>query len=67
MDGDVTLFESRAIARYIAQKYAGRGTSLLPPLGDFLHLGQFEQAASIEQANFDSFASGIAGELVFTP
>lgn len=28
-DGDLTLFESRAIIRYYAEKYAGQGTNLL--------------------------------------
>jgi len=62
-DGFV-LYESRAIGRYIALKY-GKGSSLLPPSSDIKATALFEQAASIEQFNFDPFASGIVGEKVF--
>ncbi|GJJ09680.1 hypothetical protein Clacol_003904 [Clathrus columnatus] len=67
VDGDITLFESRAIARYIAVKYADRGTPLIPPTTDLVAFAKFEQAASIEQSNFDVYASGIAAELFFKP
>lgn len=67
VDGDITLFESRAIARYIAIKYADRGASLIPSTTDLIATAKFEQAASIEQSNFDVFASGIASELIFKP
>ncbi|KAJ7097165.1 thioredoxin-like protein [Mycena belliarum] len=54
-DDGFVLYESRAICRYIEEKYAGQGTPLVPidPKGKAL----FEQAASIEFANFDPFAS----------
>ena len=35
--------------------------------GDTEALGKFEEAASVEQNNFDPFASGIAAEMVFKP
>jgi len=55
------VYESRAIARYIAAKY-GKG-KLIPT--DLKELALFEQAASIEQNNFDPYASGIGAEKVF--
>lgn len=67
VDGETSIFESRAIARYIAIKYADRGTPLIPPTSDLVATAKFEQAASIEQSNFDVFASGIAAEMVFKP
>ncbi|KAF8516177.1 glutathione transferase [Hysterangium stoloniferum] len=66
-DGLTQIFESRAISRYIAQKYAARGAPLIPSPKDLQKWARFEQAASIEQADFDVYASGIAGELVFGP
>ncbi|KAG8923995.1 hypothetical protein FRC00_005629, partial [Tulasnella sp. 408] len=59
--------ESRAITRYIASKYADQGTKLLPDPSDAKAVALFEQAAAIEQANFDPYASGIAAEKVFNP
>lgn len=64
MDEDgFQLFESRAISRYLAEKY-GNG-KLLPT--DLKGKALFEQAASIEQAQFDPYASGLSVEKVFKP
>jgi glutathione S-transferase len=62
-DDGFIVFESRAIARYIAAKAA----SPLLPTGDAKKAALFEQAASIEVSNFDPFASGITAQRVFAP
>ncbi|KAG6836033.1 hypothetical protein H0H93_012123, partial [Arthromyces matolae] len=54
-DDGFLLYESRAICRYIATKYADQGTSLIPT--DPKARALFEQAASIEQSNFNTFAA----------
>jgi len=66
-DDGFILFESRAIGRYIATKYHNQGTPLIPDPSDLKATALLEQAACIEQANFDPFASGIAYERVFKP
>lgn len=66
-DDGFILFESRAIARYVAYKYASQGTPLVPAVEDLQAYARFEQAASIESSNFDPFASGVAMEKVFKP
>lgn len=63
-DNGLILYESRAICRYIAAKYASQGTSLLPT--DPTAFAFFEQAASIETSNYEPFVSGLAWELKFT-
>ncbi|KAJ7254569.1 glutathione S-transferase-like protein [Mycena rebaudengoi] len=49
-DDGFILCETRAICRYIAEKYADQGTPLLPT--DLKGKALFEQAASFEFANF---------------
>ncbi|KAJ7263471.1 glutathione S-transferase [Mycena rebaudengoi] len=49
-DDGFILCETRAICRYIAEKYANQGTPLLPT--DLKGRALFEQAASWEFANF---------------
>ncbi|KAF9448596.1 glutathione S-transferase [Macrolepiota fuliginosa MF-IS2] len=62
-DDGFILFESRAITRYLEDKYSNQGTKLIP--ADRQKRALFEQAASIEQANFDSYAAPLVFEVVF--
>ncbi|KAG6832665.1 hypothetical protein H0H87_000847 [Tephrocybe sp. NHM501043] len=64
-DDGFILFESRAIGRYIATKYADQGTKLIPT--DLKELALFEQAASIEFSNFDPSVTTIFFENVVKP
>lgn len=42
-DDGYFLYESRAMAKYIARKYAGQGTELMPDNKDLKAYGLFEQ------------------------
>ncbi|KAF8195245.1 glutathione S-transferase [Mycena galopus ATCC 62051] len=64
-DDGFILFESRAICRYIIDKYTGPGTSLVPT--DVKKKALFEQAASIEYSNFDPSCSKAVAEMIFKP
>ncbi|RAK95979.1 cytochrome P450 [Aspergillus ibericus CBS 121593] len=61
----IQIYESRAIAQYIATKYRGQGTELAPPETDLKAFAYYQQALSIEQSYFDPLVSGIAYEKVF--
>ncbi|KZV32365.1 glutathione S-transferase-like [Dorcoceras hygrometricum] len=64
-DGDLTLFESRAVTQYIAQKYADKGTPLVP--NDPKKQAIVTVWREVESQSFDAAASKISFELVVKP
>jgi glutathione S-transferase len=62
-DDGFILYESRAIARYIEEKYPNQGTKLIP--SDLKKKALFEQAVSIEQNNWYPYATGAVIENLF--
>lgn len=66
-DDGFILFESRAIARYIATKYASSGTELLPASTDVQGLALLDQGISIETSNFNPGAEGLFVEKLGKP
>lgn len=42
-DDGVFVYESRAMAKYVARKYEGQGTKLMPGQEDLVGYGLFEQ------------------------
>jgi len=63
----MTLFESRAIARYIATKYSTSGAPLVPDVADIEANARLDQAIFCEIGNFNTPASGIATQKFFNP
>ncbi|XP_010270817.1 PREDICTED: glutathione S-transferase F12-like [Nelumbo nucifera] len=64
-DGDFRLFESRAIIRYIAAKYADSGPNLL---GNTLEeKAMVDQWLEIENHNYNDLVFGIVFELLILP
>ena len=59
-----TFLESRAICRYLEEKYKGKGTELIPG-NDIKSRFLFEQAANIEAFNFNPSASDMVHERIF--
>jgi glutaredoxin len=55
-DDGFIMFESRAISKYIAKKYAGQGTSLMPAEDDLKAYGLFEQVRISSQESETKFA-----------
>ncbi|GJS02431.1 RNA-directed DNA polymerase, eukaryota, reverse transcriptase zinc-binding domain protein [Tanacetum coccineum] len=63
--GDLTLFESRAIAKYVAEAYADKGTCLI--LRDPKKSAIQSVWMEVENQKFDPATSKLSWELVFKP
>ncbi|KAJ7175096.1 glutathione S-transferase [Mycena crocata] len=64
-DDGFILYESRAICRYLAEKYADQGPRLLPT--GLQEKALFEQAASVEFANFLPAVMKVGNEAIAKP
>lgn len=64
-DGDIRIFESRAIARYIATKWADQGTDLLGK--DAKAKALTETWLEVESSNYNPPASTLVSEKMFKP
>ncbi|KAF8150160.1 glutathione S-transferase [Crassisporium funariophilum] len=64
-DDGFVLYEQRAIGRYIAEKYANQGVPLIPT--ELKAKALFEQAASVETANFHTHAMQAVMEKFYKP
>ncbi|KAL0459685.1 UNVERIFIED_CONTAM: Glutathione S-transferase [Sesamum latifolium] len=64
-DGDLKLFESRAITQYIARTYADKGTPLLPT--DPLKQAMVSVWSEVESHAFDAAASKLSFEILIKP
>jgi glutathione S-transferase len=67
-DDTLSLFESRAIGRYLVAKYGPvTGSTLVPDPSDIAATAKFEQAMSIENNYFDPTGRQLAFELLLKP
>ncbi|KAF9475961.1 thioredoxin-like protein [Pholiota conissans] len=64
-DDGFILYESRAIAYYVAKKWATQGTPLIPT--ELQAEALFQQASSIELMNFNDYAEKAVAEMIFKP
>ncbi|GAB4841157.1 hypothetical protein Ancab_021902 [Ancistrocladus abbreviatus] len=62
-DGDLTLFESRAITQYIAREHPSKGTNLL--FHDSKKMAIMSVWMEVEAHQFDTVAAKLAWELIF--
>ncbi len=62
-DDGFIVFESRAICRYLEEKYPNQGTKLIPT--DLQKRARFDQATFVELSHFDRNAFPLIAEALF--
>ncbi|OAP59131.1 hypothetical protein AYL99_06429 [Fonsecaea erecta] len=66
-DGNIVIFESRAIARYLCLKYADVGQGLMPESTDAETKGVWEMWLTLEAIEFDSHVVPVISETLIRP
>ncbi|KAL1738076.1 glutathione S-transferase, partial [Schizophyllum fasciatum] len=66
-DDGFTLYESRAICRYLCRKYADRGGSTLYPVDDLTRFTEVERGISLESSMFDPPVRTMFTEKAYKP
>ncbi|KIX95845.1 uncharacterized protein Z520_08553 [Fonsecaea multimorphosa CBS 102226] len=66
-DGELVIFESRAIARYLCLKYADVGPKLMPEGTDAEVNGVWEMWLTLEAVEFDSHVVPVISETIIRP
>jgi glutathione S-transferase len=64
-NGSFQLFESRAICRYLVQKYGTRSSNIGSSIETAEQAAIFEQAASVESSYFEPPIVGLSYEILF--
>jgi glutathione S-transferase len=66
-DDGVAIFESRAISRYLCEKYAGVGPSLIPRFGNPKSRAIWEMRLVVEATEFDVHVGPVLTEMIIRP
>ncbi len=64
---DVVIFESRAICRYLYQKYPDMGPKLIPDLSNAEAMGVWEMRLILEAIEFDANIDAVMSETFIKP
>ncbi|KAF7296910.1 Glutathione S-transferase [Mycena indigotica] len=66
-DDGFVIYETRAICKYLENKYPGQGVRLAPPLSDIKGQAMYDQMLSVELCDFYRPMLRVAQEVIFKP